>query len=77
VRVERERAFERRAETGLVPALDREPLPAPGFSLMAMTVSARPPVRLAIGRVPYRRASIWPRPHGSYRDGMRKKSAPA
>jgi len=30
-----------------------------------------------MGSVPYRRLYIWFKPHGSKRDGMRKKSAPA
>ena len=52
-----------------------KPLPLP--FLNSVIVSAKPPVALTIGIVPYFRLYIWFRPHGSYFEGIKNISLPA
>ena len=52
-------------------------MPQPPGSSASTTVSSSPPTGETIGSAPYAIAYSCPSPHGSNRDGIRKKSAAA
>src|SRR6184192_1060913 len=56
--------------------VNEKPLPR-GSASTSRTVVARPPTARTTGMVPYRSEMSWPRPHGSNREGIRNRSAPA